>query len=59
MRVKGKSPSLNEVDLVLQATMDELIKMRHMAGNSAEFKQLIHDAKLQYDLCVSLYTSTC
>ncbi|OAX32060.1 hypothetical protein K503DRAFT_777036 [Rhizopogon vinicolor AM-OR11-026] len=50
MRVKGKGSSLNEVDLVLQATMDELIKMKHMVGNSAEFKQLIDNAKLQYDL---------
>ncbi|KAG1836424.1 hypothetical protein F4604DRAFT_1847937 [Suillus subluteus] len=46
--MKFKS-SLHDVDLVLVATMDELIKMRQLVKNNAEFKKVIHDSKLQYD----------
>lgn len=41
--------SLHDVDLALVATMDELIKMRQLVKNNAEFKKVIHDSKLQYD----------
>jgi hypothetical protein len=54
MKVKGRN-SLHQVDYVLEATMDELHKMQHMVGNGAEFNQLVHDAKLQYDAYVSSY----
>ncbi|KAG0696948.1 hypothetical protein DFH29DRAFT_948710 [Suillus ampliporus] len=49
MRVKGKSPSLQEVDFVLEGTLDEIFKMRHMAGNKVELQQLVLDAKDEYD----------
>ncbi|KAG2039666.1 hypothetical protein BDR03DRAFT_1090333 [Suillus americanus] len=47
MRVK--SPSLQEVDFVLEATLDEIFRMRNMAGNIDELQQLILDAKDEYD----------
>ncbi|KAG2364057.1 hypothetical protein BDR07DRAFT_1402614 [Suillus spraguei] len=49
MKVKGKSPSLQEVDFVLEATLDEIFRMRAMAGNINELQQLILDAKDEYD----------
>lgn len=41
--------SLYDADVALVATMDELIKMRQLVKNNAEFKKVIHDSKLQYD----------
>lgn len=49
MKLKGKSPSLQEVDFVLEATLDEIFRMRDMAGNINELQQLILDAKDEYD----------
>ncbi|KIK41253.1 hypothetical protein CY34DRAFT_806286 [Suillus luteus UH-Slu-Lm8-n1] len=48
-KIKGQKHSLQTVDLILVATMDELVKMKHMVKNTAEFKTFIHDSKLQYD----------
>ncbi|KAG1753332.1 hypothetical protein EDB19DRAFT_1668623 [Suillus lakei] len=49
--LKFKSPkaSLHEMDLALVATMDELIKMKQLVNDNAEFKKLIHESKIQYD----------
>jgi hypothetical protein len=46
MKDKG---SLNQVDLVLEATMDELLNIRNMAGNLAGLEMLFQNAKSQYD----------
>lgn len=49
MKIKGKNPALQEVDFVLEATLDEIFRMRDMAGNIDELQQLILDAKDEYD----------
>ncbi|KAG2338900.1 hypothetical protein BDR05DRAFT_968718 [Suillus weaverae] len=49
MKIKGESTSLREVDFVLEATLDEIFRMRNMAGNINELQQLILDAKDEYD----------
>lgn len=49
MKIKGKNPSLQEVDFVLEATLDEIFRMRDMAGNIDELQQLILQAKEEYD----------
>ncbi|KAG2074005.1 hypothetical protein BDR04DRAFT_1140864 [Suillus decipiens] len=47
-RVQGKS-TINQVDLVLEATLDEIFKIRQMVGNTENSQRLIHNAKAQYD----------
>ncbi|KAG2338907.1 hypothetical protein BDR05DRAFT_968725 [Suillus weaverae] len=42
--------SLDQVDIVLEATMDELFKIREMAGNSKQLENVYKSAKHEYDL---------
>lgn len=46
VQVKG---TVNQVNLYLQATLDELFKMHQMAGDKEKFKDLFYNAKTQYD----------
>lgn len=48
MKVKAKTP-LVKVDMVLEATLDEIYKIREMVGNEENFQRLIRNAKAQYD----------
>jgi hypothetical protein len=48
MKVKGKN-SIHQVDIVLEATLDEIYKIRQMVGNEENFQRLIRNAKAQYD----------
>ncbi|KAG1772592.1 hypothetical protein EV702DRAFT_1133422 [Suillus placidus] len=41
--------SLDQVDIVLEATMDELFKIREMAGNLKELEKVYENAKDEYD----------
>jgi hypothetical protein len=59
MKIKGKNPSLQEVDFVLEATLDEIFRMRDMAGNIDELQQLILQAKEEYDAYVFLCPFQC
>ncbi|KAG2338905.1 hypothetical protein BDR05DRAFT_968722 [Suillus weaverae] len=47
-RVQGRS-SIDQVDLFLEATLDEIFKIRQMAGDTENFQRLIYNAKKQYD----------
>lgn len=47
--------SLDQVDIVLEATMDELFKIREMAGNLKQLETVFVSAKQEYDKYV-LYT---
>lgn len=51
-RVQGKS-TINQVDYVLEATLDEIFKIRQMVGNAENSQRLIHNAKAQYDELMS------
>lgn len=55
MKMKDKD-GLDQVDFVLEATMDELYKIRNMAGNLAELETVFQNAKSQYDKYARLYT---
>ncbi|KAG1725265.1 uncharacterized protein EDB91DRAFT_1087182 [Suillus paluster] len=48
-RVPQGKISLNEVDFVLEATLDELVKIRKMVGDAEKSQRLIRNAKAQYD----------
>ncbi|OJA14389.1 hypothetical protein AZE42_11188 [Rhizopogon vesiculosus] len=50
MKVKGRSPSLHDVEFVLEATLDEIFRMRHLAGDRVKLRQLMVEAKDRYDL---------
>jgi hypothetical protein len=54
-RVQRKD-TINQVDLYLEATLDETLKIRQMVEDAENFQQLIRNAKLQYDECVHTYT---
>ncbi|KAG1806100.1 uncharacterized protein BJ212DRAFT_790965 [Suillus subaureus] len=47
-KVQGKD-TISEVNLYLEATLDEIFKISQMAGNAEDFQELIYDAKTQYD----------
>jgi hypothetical protein len=47
-RVQRKD-TINQVDLYLEATLDETLKIRQMVEDAENFQQLIRNAKLQYD----------
>lgn len=47
-RVRGKGP-INQMDLVLEATLDEIFKIREMVGNPEASQRLVRNAKTQYD----------
>jgi hypothetical protein len=47
-KVQGKN-TIGQVNLYLEATLDEIFKIRQMAGNAEEFQDLILNAKSQYD----------
>ncbi|KAG1719662.1 uncharacterized protein EDB91DRAFT_1180142 [Suillus paluster] len=44
---------LDQVDIVLEATMDELYKIREMAGNPTELETIFQTSKNQYDTLLS------
>ena len=46
---KIKGGSLHDVDMVLIATMDEILKMKSLARNRSELRQLLLEAKDEYD----------
>lgn len=46
LRVKG---NLHNVDLVLEATLDEIYRICHLAGNRDELQQVILEARQEYD----------
>jgi len=48
MKVKAINP-LNQVDIVLEATLDEIYKIHQMVGNEENVHRLIQSAKTQYD----------
>ncbi|KAG1735990.1 hypothetical protein EDB19DRAFT_1910427 [Suillus lakei] len=52
-RVQGKSSINDQVDLVLEATLDEIFKIRQMVGNAENSQRLIKNAKAQYDQLMS------
>ncbi|OJA10333.1 hypothetical protein AZE42_07350 [Rhizopogon vesiculosus] len=52
MKMNDKG-SLDQVDIVLEATMDELYRIRDMAGNLAELELVFQNAKSQYDKLLS------
>jgi hypothetical protein len=47
-RVQGQN-TISQVDLVLEATLDEIFKIRQMVGNSENSQRLLQNAKAQYD----------
>jgi hypothetical protein len=57
-RVQGQN-TISQVDLVLEATLDEIFKIRQMVGNSENSQRLLQNAKAQYDQCVHIYTCSC
>ncbi|OAX33045.1 hypothetical protein K503DRAFT_557710 [Rhizopogon vinicolor AM-OR11-026] len=48
MKIKNRG-SLDQVDIVLEATMDELYKIRTMAGNLTNLETVFQNAKGEYD----------
>lgn len=48
MKMK-RSGSRDQVDIVLETTLDELFKIRDMAGDSEELKSVFVNAKNSYD----------
>jgi hypothetical protein len=56
MKIK-KMGGLDQLDIVLEATMDELFKIREMAGNLQQLETLHRSAMNEYDkhvLCTRL-----
>jgi hypothetical protein len=51
-----KGSTIDKVDFVLEATLDEIFKIRQMVGNAENTKRLIDNAKTQYDECVRTHT---
>ncbi|KAG2101349.1 uncharacterized protein F5147DRAFT_709230 [Suillus discolor] len=49
IRFQGPKSSLHEVDLALVATMNEIYRMKEIVKNTSDFKELIHESKVQYD----------
>lgn len=47
-KVQGKD-TISEVNLYLEATLDEIFKIHQMTGNAEDFQELIYNAKTQYD----------
>ncbi|KAG1868419.1 hypothetical protein F4604DRAFT_1927283 [Suillus subluteus] len=47
-RVQGKN-AINQVDIFLEATLDEIFKICQMVGDAENFQWLICNAKLQYN----------
>jgi hypothetical protein len=48
-----KGSTIDKVDFVLEATLDEIFKIRQMVGNAENTKRLIDNAKTQYDELMS------
>ncbi|KAG2367124.1 hypothetical protein BDR07DRAFT_1479490 [Suillus spraguei] len=48
-RVQGKGTTVDQVDLYLQATLNEIFKIRIITRDSENFQDLIYNAKTQYD----------
>lgn len=51
-RIRGTGTAIEQVDLFLEATLDEMYKLRQMAGDTGKLQALLHNAKTQYDECV-------
>jgi len=56
LNLKDESP-LNQVNYFLEATLDEMIKIRQMLGDEKTFRELMRNAKTQYDEYV--YINSC